>query len=180
MTVASLNASPGALGTQEALVEKDWHVIRAIKVIETVRHESAQAVFSGGTSLSKGWGLIKRFSEDIDFKIDMPAPPGESRAQGRKRRGAYRDKVLSALQASGFAIEDNSEIKDEGNFFSAKLKYESLFGAGKGLREHVRIEMSFQSPALEPINCSIQSFIAAYQKRTPEIPSFPCVDPVEL
>ena len=90
----------GAIGTQEALVEKDWHVIRAIKVIETVRHESAQAVFSGGKSLSKGWGLIKRFSEDIDFKIDMPAPPGESRSQGRKRRGAYRDKVLSALLRS--------------------------------------------------------------------------------
>jgi len=42
----------GALGTQEALVEKDWHVVRAMKVIATVRHESAQAVFSGAKSLS--------------------------------------------------------------------------------------------------------------------------------
>ena len=36
----------------------------------------ATPVFSGGTSLSKGWGLIKRFSEDIDFKVAMPAAAG--------------------------------------------------------------------------------------------------------
>lgn len=169
----------GALGTQEALVEKDWHVVRAIKVIEAVQHEEAKAAFSGGTSLSKGWGLIKRFSEDIDFKIDMPAPPGESRTQGRKRRGAYRKRILLALQESGLTIEGKPEIIDEGNFFSAKLKYETLFTAGQGLREHIRIEMSFQKPALEPVNRPIGSLIAAAQKREPEISFFPCVDPVE-
>ena len=69
----------GALATDEGLVEKDWHVVRALAVIAAVDHAGAAPAFSGGTSLSKGWGLIKRFSEDIDFKVAMPAATSGAR-----------------------------------------------------------------------------------------------------
>jgi len=62
-----------ALGTKPDLVEKDWQVVRAIGVLASLDHDGAKPVFSGGTSLSKGWGLIRRFSEDIDFKVIPPA-----------------------------------------------------------------------------------------------------------
>jgi len=79
-----------ALGTEPGLVEKEWHVVRAIGVIAALHHGDAQPVFSGGTSLSVGWGLIKRFSEDIDFKVGMP--DADSAAQARtRRRGAGRE-----------------------------------------------------------------------------------------
>ena len=50
-------------------VEKDWWVSR---ILETVfKMDVAQhLVFKGGTSLSKAWKLIHRFSEDIDLAID--------------------------------------------------------------------------------------------------------------
>jgi predicted nucleotidyltransferase component of viral defense system len=57
------------LGTSPGLVEKDWHVVRALGVIAQVNAGGMMPAFSGGTSLSKGWELIKRFSEDIDFKV---------------------------------------------------------------------------------------------------------------
>jgi predicted nucleotidyltransferase component of viral defense system len=57
------------LGTSPGLVEKDWHVVRALGVIAKVHPGGMMPAFSGGTSLSKGWELIKRFSEDIDFKV---------------------------------------------------------------------------------------------------------------
>ena len=50
-------------------VEKDWWVVQTLSVIfemDVARH----LVFKGGTSLSKAWGLIERFSEDIDLAID--------------------------------------------------------------------------------------------------------------
>ena len=50
-------------------IEKDWWVtmsLRALFSCECANH----IVFKGGTSLSKGWGLIDRFSEDIDIAID--------------------------------------------------------------------------------------------------------------
>ncbi len=60
------------LSTDEGLLEKDWHVVRAIGVIGSLDHGHATPFFSGGTSLAKGWGLIKRISAAIDFKIIMP------------------------------------------------------------------------------------------------------------
>ena len=48
----------GALATDEGLVEKDWHVVRALAAIAAVDHAGAALAFSGGTSLSKGWRLI--------------------------------------------------------------------------------------------------------------------------
>jgi len=50
-------------------VEKDWWVSRTLEIIfqmDIAKH----LVFKGGTSLSKAWKLIERFSEDIDLAID--------------------------------------------------------------------------------------------------------------
>lgn len=139
----------GALATGEGLVEKDWHVVRALGVLASFAQEGATAVFSGGTSLSKGWGLIKRFSEDIDFKIDMPTV--KSGAAGRRQRRTYREQVFAALVGNGFALVGDPLIGNEGRFFSASFAYQSLFVPGRGLRPHIRVEMSFHAPARTPI-----------------------------
>jgi predicted nucleotidyltransferase component of viral defense system len=55
------------LGTSAGLVEKDWHVVRALGVIAQIDRGGMAPALSGSTSLSKSWELIKRFSEDIDF-----------------------------------------------------------------------------------------------------------------
>lgn len=50
-------------------VEKDWWVTEILRVVfemEAGKH----LVFKGGTSLSKAWKAIERFSEDIDLAID--------------------------------------------------------------------------------------------------------------
>ena len=50
-------------------VEKDWWVTQAMAIIFEM--EVGQSlVFKGGTSLSKAWKLIRRFSEDVDLVID--------------------------------------------------------------------------------------------------------------
>lgn len=50
-------------------VEKDWWVVQTLAILfET--EVGSHMVFKGGTSLSKAWGLIDRFSEDIDLAID--------------------------------------------------------------------------------------------------------------
>jgi len=50
-------------------VEKDWWLVLALDLVFSMSCGQA-IVFKGGTSLSKGWGLIQRFSEDIDFALD--------------------------------------------------------------------------------------------------------------
>lgn len=53
----------------EAAVEKDWWVTMTLKALFATSI-SRYLLFKGGTSLSKGWHLINRFSEDIDISID--------------------------------------------------------------------------------------------------------------
>jgi nucleotidyltransferase AbiEii toxin of type IV toxin-antitoxin system len=57
--------------------------------------------------------------------------------------------------------------------------YGAEFGAGRGLRPHIRVEMSFQAPALPPVARPIRSLIALARHEPPEVAAFPCVDPVE-
>ncbi len=166
----------GAFLSDERLVEKDWHVVQAIRVISSLDGVGAVPAFSGGTSLSKGWGLIKRFSEDIDFKVSMPADA--SNAQQRKQRSGYREQVLSVLTSADLnliAVKKGNESR----FFSADLAYHSHFQTGPGLRPYIRIEMSFLAPVLQPITRPIRSLIARFEKNPPEVLGFPCVDPME-
>jgi len=50
-------------------IEKDWWVTMALRALFACEC-SDSIVFKGGTSLSKAWNLIERFSEDIDIAID--------------------------------------------------------------------------------------------------------------
>ena len=56
-------------GLPATAIEKDWWVSLALRVVFSLPF-SNHIVFKGGTSLSKGWNLIDRFSEDIDLAID--------------------------------------------------------------------------------------------------------------
>jgi predicted nucleotidyltransferase component of viral defense system len=165
------------LSSDPALIEKDWHVTRALGVIARFDHGEAQPAFAGGTSLSKGWGLIKRFSEDIDFKVAMP--DGGSRSQAKKLRSAYREQILASLSAAGFTLGEEVMKRDESRFFSADLLYPSVFATGRGLRPHIRVEMSLTASTLPPVARPIGSLITMVQNEPPEIASFPCVQPVE-
>ncbi len=49
--------------------EKDWWVVHTLSVIFSMDCANA-LIFKGGTSLSKGWNVIQRFSEDIDLALD--------------------------------------------------------------------------------------------------------------
>ena len=67
--IAIFNAVATERGMTPFAVEKDWWVSRTLEIIfqmEIGKH----LVFKGGTSLSKAWKLINRFSEDIDLAIN--------------------------------------------------------------------------------------------------------------
>ena len=56
-------------GIVDNAVEKDYWVSMVLRSIFSLPYAAA-FVFKGGTSLSKGWGLIERFSEDIGLGIN--------------------------------------------------------------------------------------------------------------
>jgi len=64
---ALIKSAENSLGLVDAVLEKDLWVCKLLEVIFSMPYNMA---FKGGTSLSKGYGLINRFSEDVDITID--------------------------------------------------------------------------------------------------------------
>jgi hypothetical protein len=93
------------LGTASQNIEKDFWVCWTLDALfNGLKEGGPRLLFKGGTSLSKGFGLINRFSEDIDvtvFRNDIgePATIEELDAlSGKKRRGRL-DAIKDACKA---------------------------------------------------------------------------------
>src|SRR5579872_7157438 len=60
-------------GLADAIVEKDFWVCWILKQLFSIEALSGRLLFKGGTSLSKIFHVINRFSEDIDLAVDYVA-----------------------------------------------------------------------------------------------------------
>lgn len=82
------------MGVSDAIVEKDFWVCWLLKQIFSIESLSNRLLFKGGTSLSKVYGAIERFSEDIDLAVDYAAlgfvderdPTGEGISRSRREK----------------------------------------------------------------------------------------------
>lgn len=86
-----LSQAGDKIGLSAKSVEKDLWVTQVLHALFSL-DVSDKLIFKGGTSLSKAWGLIDRFSEDIDLAIDpvfLGAPDGDpTKKQIKKLRKA--------------------------------------------------------------------------------------------
>jgi len=65
-----LTEAAARLGIKPAIIEKDFWVCVVLKLLFQKSRFAQSLVLKGGTSLSKAYGLIERFSEDIDLVLD--------------------------------------------------------------------------------------------------------------
>jgi hypothetical protein len=92
------------LRTNEQNIEKDFWVCWTLDALfNELEAGGPRLLFKGGTSLSKGYGLIERFSEDIDitvFREDIGQPTTfeELEALSGKKRNARLDAIKAACQ----------------------------------------------------------------------------------
>lgn len=175
----TLGRVAGALAVDEAFVEKDWYVVQAIRILLAHKNDNLIPVFSGGTSLLKAHGLIKRFSEDIDFKFMLSDGfKAKSNNQKRKALGENRDALVADWDAAGFT-NIVVQSRDSNGFLKIEMDYPSLLEPHDSLRPHILAELSAKPPRLAPQEREISSFVAQYARIDPEVPSIHCVDPVE-
>lgn len=139
-------------------VEKDFWVMIALNAIFKTKY-APHLVFKGGTSLSKAWGLIQRFSEDIDLALDrdyLGFSGDLSKKKVTKLRKAacslvsneliYELEVsLNEMGVKGFEISCVEFERSDTDPVSVELKYTSITDRIEYLKPQVLIEISARS-----------------------------------
>lgn len=98
-------------GLPPIAIEKDFWVTLVLESVFEL-DQSENMVFKGGTSLSKGWNLIQRFSEDVDLAVDRKSFGFDGKLGSTKRtklRKAIREFVLEVLTPELF-----NNLQDKG------------------------------------------------------------------
>jgi predicted nucleotidyltransferase component of viral defense system len=157
--------------------------VRAIGVLAALDASPFMLVFGGGTALARAHRIVRRMSEDVDFKI-VPRPAAAvSRSALRRQLEQLRHQVSAALQAGGFAFDATDKstawARDEGQYAVWHLPYQATAGAGQGLRPAIKVELNYAPLRRPSVMWPVSSFVAEAMNRPPEVPEIPCVSIVE-
>ena len=99
-----------------AIIEKDYYVTHIIHSLSGIEDEYFQLIFAGGTCLAKAHGVVKRMSEDVDFKIQLKnAAKAFSKSRLLKELKKFRLQIISSLAHSGLTI-GNIAVQNEGQY----------------------------------------------------------------
>ncbi len=167
-----------------ALIEKDWHILRAMRAVTSVNATPFQLVFAGGTCLARAHKLIRRMSEDVDFRI-APLDPDSVMSKSKRRKELHdlRDQITLSLQVAGFPIDTaNGEqvlSRDDNRFTSYQLAYSIPGGTHELLRPTIQIELNYAALRRPSVGLPVASFIAEAFGRSPEIPAIDCMSVAE-
>lgn len=132
----AIGAAAGELHIPAPIVEKDYWVTQALRASRESHPDDW--IFKGGTSLSKGYRLIQRFSEDIDVLV-LQHGRGET-ARDRVMKGI----ATSAATSLGLAELPPYESADRGVHRTYALPYTQLVESSGALRPSVLLEMGFR------------------------------------
>jgi hypothetical protein len=144
------------------LIEKDYWIMHCLWGLQ---QQGWQFELKGGTSLSKGFRLIDRFSEDIDIHV---LPPADQHVMSGKNhdkpahiesRRQFFEWLASQIQIPGLlSIERDQEFDDE-KFRSAgiRLNYQSYVEHIPGIKTGVLLEVGFDDTAPN-LPCTISSW----------------------
>lgn len=159
-----LNQATELTGLPSVAIEKDWWVTLALNASFSLPY-SKSIVFKGGTSLSKSWNLIERFSEDIDLAIDrnffgFDGDISKSQIKNLRKQScefisttflADLTKILTEWKAINECKLIAQPVKDSDKDPQViEIHYNSVIDTSEYLPQRVLIEVSSRS-LMEPI-----------------------------
>jgi len=146
-----LNIVADEMGIEPALVEKDYWIMH---VLYGLQKQGFEFELKGGTSLSKGYKIIHRFSEDIDIFIHPPKQfginpnPKNNKESNVAKRKEFYDWLASEINIRGIVVVKRDTSFDElPNYRSGgiRLNYETKFDPIQGLKAGILLEVGFDN-----------------------------------
>ena len=154
-------------------LEKDWYATQVLRILQELNSSAFTCVFSGGTCLSKAYGLIKRFSEDLDFRVQG------TEIESRSARRNYITQLTEALANSQLFQDITLKKEDQSHRAILTLTYPHIFEQDQSLRPHIKMELIFNPVLLEtqvkPIHSLADQFLHNQNTSFDVI----CINPVE-
>lgn len=153
-------------GLPPSSIEKDWWVTQVLKALHSLPY-SEHIAFKGGTSLSKCWNLIERFSEDIDIAISreylgFSGELSKTQISDKLRRAAcafVREKmqfdikeslVNQGIRGDAFSVDVVITPITTTDPEVITITYQSLYDVSPYIKNTVKIEISGRA-MIEPI-----------------------------
>lgn len=181
------------IGIPASAVEKDWWVVQTLALIQEME-AAPYIVFKGGTSLSKAWNIIKRFSEDIDLALDKHFLGVEECAtvkQVKILRSTTRKYIYNSfipelkdkLTNAGFTDVKVELYEEEGKNLEPVqilVKFETCTQQSSYTQPEVKIEIGSRSLREPFTNQQFSSLAGEYYSDKPfaDAPiTVPCVNP---
>ena len=135
-------------GMPTSVIEKDYYVTMLLREIVT---RNPEVLFKGGTSLSKCYKLIRRFSEDIDLNL-----VGENRpTEGQRRQ--LKQSIIDSLDTLGLKLANPDYIRSKREFNRYMIDYEPIFPAAFAAASAVLSKSSCSDFGTLPITRSTRS-----------------------
>lgn len=157
----AIRTTANDLGMAQEFVEKDYWICQILQCLS--RHPmSDRIVWKGGTSLSKGYGIIRRFSSDVDFAI---LAEGLSQNQQKKlvmRIGKETTADLCEIEVPDKTIKNNRFRKTYHEYESVLERRIRQLGF---LGNHVIVEINTYGNPYPYERREIKSFIAEFMER---------------
>lgn len=162
-----------------ASIEKDFWVTEILNILFSLPYAD-RMVFKGGTSLSKVWGVIRRFSEDIDISIDRSifGIEGEVTKKQLKKlrktssvfvRDTLANDLIAAAEETGLSdfviIKAEPDGESDATYPEPRqihIIYKSVLPSGTNpyLRDEVLLEVGARSLFEPTAKAEVESFVA--------------------
>ncbi len=149
-------------GLRPAIIEKDYYVTEALRALAAVAAD--WLIFKGGTSLSKGWNLIERFSEDVDLFLDPMAFRPRLGPNGINREMKRLRDVVGAVPGLAFLRDESHTIGGFGR--SDRFGYRQRFGGPGEVAGRVLLEIGTASGREPTIELPLRSLLAQFLEET--------------
>lgn len=142
-------------GIEASIIEKDYYVTLFLQRIVT---QLPNIIFKGGTSLSKCYKLINRFSEDIDLNIETETHPTE----GQRKR--LKEAIVSIIDEFGFTLTNPDNVRSRRDYNRYIVDYPTIFPTSY-LKEHLIVETAVYIKAYPCKRMLASSLIYDYLER---------------
>lgn len=141
-------------GIAPEIIEKDYYVTLFLKRIKDLQ---PNIIFKGGTSLSKCYKIINRFSEDIDLNIETDNKPTEG------QRKKLKANIVSVIDEFGFTLANPESVRSRRDYNKYIIDYPSVFTADY-LKEYLMVETAVYIKAYPCKEMPATSIIYDYLK----------------